>query len=81
MSISTSFHFLNANDPEFIAARDGTPEQREEWQDRYGPINNIPGRVLDAEPEVQETCDEYGGWTFELKSFPANATHLYISRG
>ena len=33
MSIQTSIEFLNDQDPEYLAAKNGTPEQREEWED------------------------------------------------
>lgn len=83
MSISTSFKLLNSNDPKFIAARDGTPEEREEYEsDNWGNIDDTPGHPLDLEEEdfVEYTEEEYGGWIIDLSKLPKNATHIKIFR-
>lgn len=83
MSIQTSIQFLNANDPEFIAAKNGTPEEIEEWEDDHGPMQDRPGKEIEcAEGEgYEETDDEYGGWIIALTDVPKDTTHIVISRG
>lgn len=83
MSISTSFKLLNSNDPKFIAARDGTPKEREEYEsDNWGSIDDTPGHVLDIEEEdfIEETEEEYGGWIIDLGKLPKNVTHIKVFR-
>jgi hypothetical protein len=82
MSIQTSIVFLNANDPEFIKARDGTPEEREEWEEFNGNIEDRPGaKIEDVDNEaVWNTEDEYGGDVIELSKIPKDATHICVYR-
>jgi hypothetical protein len=82
MSIQTSIVFLNANDPEFIKARDGTPEEREEWEEFNGDIKDRPGAEIETgrEEGVSETDDEYGGYLIELSKIPKEATHICVFR-
>lgn len=83
MSISTSFYFLNGNDPKFLAAKNGTPEEQENWTDNYGPFDIRPGADLEIEEfdVVEETEEEYGGWLIPVDKIPKNCTHILISRG
>lgn len=83
MSVSTYFKLLNANDPRFIAARDGSPEEREDYQwNNCGPIEDAPGHPLDLEESdfAEETEEEYGGWIIDLSKLPKEATHIKIER-
>jgi len=81
MSASTYIQFTNANDPAFIKARDGTPAQREEWEDFNGPIEDRQGaEVPHKESIVKETGDEYGGFIIAVKDIPKLATHIVIYR-
>jgi len=82
MGIYTSIEFRNANDPEFIKATRGTPEERDEWEDCNGLTENRPGgKVPHQEDAVVETDDEYGGWIVAVKDIPKDATHIVVSRG
>lgn len=86
MSIQTSINFYNANHPDYIAAINGTPEERKEWEEDNGPIEDRPGAMIETDrafgkPDcVQETNDEYGGWVIDLSSIPKEATHIVIYR-
>jgi hypothetical protein len=82
MGVYTNIEFRNANDPEYLAAVAGTPEQLEEWEDENGPIADRPGARLDIRASVvQETEDEYGGWIIPICAIPTDATHIVIHRG
>lgn len=84
MSIQLSVAILDGNDPEFLDATTGTPQQLEEWEDEHGSINDRPGAHIascyncDA---VTETNDEYGGLLIDLSKLPEGATHIvaYLS--
>lgn len=83
MSVSTSILFLNSKDSGYIAAKTGTPEERYEWEQNYGPISDRPGKDLEVydHQSVTETDDEYGGWVIDLSKIPKNATHIVVYRG
>mgnify|MGYP001590178205 CR=1 FL=1 len=87
MGVYTNIEFRNANDPDFINARDGTAEERQYWEDDNGPMNDRPGALLDTtmQPDtaeaITETNDEYGGWIIELAKIPPNTTHIVVHRG
>lgn len=83
MGVYTNIEFRNANDPEFIKAKNGTPEEREEWEDENGPIADRPGAIVDPQDGegYTETNDEYGGWIIAVADIPKNATHIVIHRG
>jgi len=84
MGVYTNIEFRNANDPEFIAAKNGTDEEREEWEDENGIIADRPGGhcdAIDGEQCIEETEDEYGGWIIDLSKIPKDATHIVIHRG
>jgi len=82
MSVQTSIEFLNANDPSFVTARDGTQEQRDEWEDDNGLIDEIPGARVECKSGEGyiETNEEYGGWIIPLDKIPAGTTHIHIYR-
>lgn len=81
MGVYTHIEFRNANDPEFIAAKNGTEEEREEWQDLEGDFESRPGAEIKCREAVEETEDEYGGWIIDLSKIPKDATHIVIHRG
>jgi hypothetical protein len=82
MGVYTHIAFLNANDPEFVKATNGTPKQREEWEDENYPIEDRPGAKIDGvEDVITETNDEYGGWLIDVKYIPKEATHIIVYRG
>jgi hypothetical protein len=86
MSVSTDIMFLNANDADFVKAKNGTPKQREEWEDFNGPISDRPGAQIPLSTReeariIKETNDEYGGWLIAVKDIPKDATHICIHRG
>jgi hypothetical protein len=81
MSVYTTIEFRNANDPEFLKAKNGTPEELEEWEECNGDIESRPGAELDCEDIVIETDDEYGGWIIPIADIPKEATHIVIHRG
>lgn len=86
MSTSTYFKLLNANDPKFLTARDGTPEEKKNWEEDFGPFDTNPGAPLypyDVYKEgdfIEETDEEYGGWLIDLSKLPKEATHIKIER-
>jgi hypothetical protein len=82
MSIQTNIKFLNANDPEFIAAKNGTPEEREEWEDINGSIEDRPGADLGDfdNGSIEHTEDEYGGYVIDISKIPSDATHIVVFR-
>ncbi len=82
MSIQTSIKFLNANDPKFVAAKNGTPEQIEEWEAENGSIEDRPGADLGDfnNDSIEETNDEYGGYLIDISKIPSEATHIVIYR-
>jgi len=81
MSIQTNIQFTNANDPAFIKAKNGTAEEREQWEDFNGPIEDRQGaEVPHKESIIKETGDEYGGFIIALKDIPKSATHIVIFR-
>lgn len=81
MSIQTTFHFRNENDPDYLKAKNGTEEEREAWEDENGCVVDRPGaRIDDFLVDSWETEDEYGGLVINLRSVPKNATHLVITR-
>lgn len=63
MSVSTSFEFRNVNDPKYLAAKNGTPEEQEEWTDWNGSFEDRPGARIECEEDdiIEPTDDEYGG--------------------
>lgn len=83
MGVYTNIDFYNSNDPEFIKARDGTPEQREKWEDENGSIEYRPGaRIRCEEGEGYiETDEEYGGWIIPVDKIPKGTTHIVVHRG
>ena len=83
MGVYTSIEFLNANDPAFVAACDGTVEQLQEWEDFNGPIEENPGARVKCKPGegYTETGEEYGGWIIPLDKIPAGTTHIHVYRG
>lgn len=83
MGVYTNIEFRNANDPEFLAAKNGTPEEQEEWQDNEGSFEDRPGAQIDCDEDaiIQETEDEYGGWVIAVADIPKDATHIVIHRG
>lgn len=81
MSYSNQILFLNANDPEFLAAKNGTPEEIEAWEDDNGKIEDRPGAwVRDQNGAVEETEDEHGGHVLDLSKLPENVTHIVAYR-
>ena len=81
MSVYTEIKFLNGNDPEFLAAKNGTPEQQAQWLEDNGPFEDRPGSfVQNTDDLVTETEDEYGGWLIAVKDIPKEATHILIYR-
>jgi hypothetical protein len=82
MSIHTSIKFLDGNDKYFLKVKNGTSEQKEEWEWDYGSIENNPGVVIDTDDLdiVEETDEEYGGWLIPIDKIPKNATHIKIER-
>ena len=83
MGVYTSIEFLNAKDQAFMAARNGTKEQQEDWIDDNGPFDERPGAVLECNPGegYTETDEEYGGWIIPLDKIPAGTTHIHVYRG
>lgn len=80
MSTSTYIRFLNANDPDFIKAKQ-TPEGIAEWESNYGSIEFRPGAEIEHGEEIVEEIDEeYGGWLIPVKAIPKDATHVLIFR-
>lgn len=81
MGVYTYITFVNANAPDFIAAKNGTDEQREEWEDENGNIEDRPGAPVPHDEEIiNETEDEYGGWLIRVEDIPKDATHIVIYR-
>lgn len=81
MGVYTQIEFLNENDPEYQKAINGTPEDREAWEDCFGYIEDRPGAVIEgADGIVTETDDEYGGWIIKMSDIPKDATHIVIYR-
>lgn len=82
MSIHTNINFLNANDPKFLEAKNGTSKQLLEWEEEWGSIQDRPGAVIEVDEDdyVDATDDEYGGWLIDLSKLPKNTTHIVISR-
>ena len=80
MSTTTYIKLLNSNDPKFMTARDGSPEDKESWEDYYGPIENMPGAEIECDNFYEETDEEYGGWIIDLSKIPKEATHIKINR-
>jgi hypothetical protein len=81
MSVDTYFEFRDANDPEFLKAKNGTPEELEEWEDEFGDIESRPGAEVYCKNIVIETDDEYGGWIIPIADIPKDVTHIVIHRG
>jgi len=82
MGVYTNIEFRNANDPQFIAAKNGPDHKREEWEDEHGPIADRPGAPLVGDEECySETEDEYGGWIIPVATLPKDCTHIVIHRG
>mgnify|MGYP003680217292 CR=1 FL=1 len=83
MGTYTSIEFRNANDPEFIKAKSGTPEEIEEWEDDNGLISYRPGKGIEVKEEdvVEYTDEEYGGWIIPVDKLPEGTTHIVVSRG
>lgn len=82
MGVYTHFQFLDESDPEYLAAKEGSPEEQEEWEDEYGPLDLRPGKPVDGEEScIEETEDEYGGWLIDLSKVPQKATHLLVYQG
>jgi len=83
MGVYTSIEFLNANDSAFVAARDGTPEQRQKWEEDEGPFDQVPGARVKCKPGegYTETDEEYGGWIIPLDKIPEGTTHIHVYRG
>lgn len=83
MGVYTNIRFLNENDPEFIKAKNGTDEERQEWEDdNGGSIEDIPGAIMwDTEVPKRDTEDEYGGFVVRVSDIPKDATHIYVWRG
>lgn len=81
MGVYTNIGLLNANDPEFLAAKNGTPEQLEEWEGDNGTIQDRPGAIMSGHDFYEETEDEYGGWLIKIADLPKEATHIIIHRG
>ena len=82
MSIQTNIEFRNANDPEFLAAKNGTPDQLDEWEEFNGLIEDRPGAEVENFDNdcIKHTSDEYGGWIIDISKIPSTATHIVISR-
>lgn len=80
MSVKTQIQLLNANDPEYLAALNGTEEEKEDWESSNADLDWYPGKVLDIEDFYEETEEEYGGWIIDLSKLPKEATHIKISR-
>lgn len=88
MGIYTNIDFFNASDSKFVAAKNGTQEEREKWEDDNGKIANRPGARIEAgsldfdtHECIEETDDEYGGWIIDLSKLPPNTTHIVVHRG
>lgn len=82
MGVYTNIDFFNGNDPKFLAARNGSPIDREEWEEAHGSIEDRPGaEIEDVGDIIIETDDEYGGWIIPVKDIPKNATHIVVHRG
>lgn len=81
MSVRTNIRFLNGNHPDFIAAINGTAEEKEEFESSWGDIEDNPGMTIeDTDDLVVETEEEYGGWIIAVKDIPKDATHIKINR-
>jgi hypothetical protein len=79
--ICTSFTFLNQNDPEYLAALNGSPQEKQDWEDEYGEFHLRPGKRVDGKQScIEETEEEYGGWLIDLSKVPEKATHLLVYR-
>ena len=83
MSTSTYIESLNANDPKFVRATTGTPEELQKWEDENGPISERPGADVEPGPGegYTETEEEYGGWLIAIKDLPRGTTHIHVTRG
>lgn len=81
MGVYTHFQFLDQTDAGYLAAKNGSPQEREEWEYEYGPLDLRPGKpVKNSEYCIQETEEEYGGWLIDLSKIPKKATHLLVYR-
>lgn len=81
MSYYNHVVFLNANDPAFLAAKNGTPEEIEAWEDdNLGDISYRPGADVECREAVEDTNDEYGGHIIDLSKVPENVTHIVVYR-
>ena len=82
MGVYTHIDLLNANDPEFVKAKNGTAEEQEAWQDNNGTFEDRPGAPYGYVDGgfYTETDDEYGGWLIKVSDIPKDATHIIIHR-
>ena len=81
MSVYTHFKYLDQSDPEYLAAKEGSAQEQEEWEDEYGDLNLRPGKPVRADEIcIEETEEEYGGWLINLSKVPKKATHLLVYR-
>lgn len=81
MSVYTYFKYLDQKDPDYLAAKNGSPQEQEEWEDEYGPFRLRPGKPVDGDEVcIEETEEEYGGWLVDLSKIPEKATHLLVYR-
>ena len=80
MSTQTSIYFLNANHPDFVAAKEADDKESE---DNYGTFENNPGYCMDCDHGrfYKKTDEEYGGWIVDLSNLPPGTTHIKIERG
>lgn len=79
--ICTNFTFLNQNDPEYLAALNGTPQEQLDWEDEYGKFHLRPGKsVRGTQSCIEDIEEEFGGWLIDLSKVPENATHLLVYR-
>jgi hypothetical protein len=82
MSIQINIKFLNACNPKFMKALNGSSQEQEEWQEDNGTFTDRPGAVIecDGDDGVYKTDDEYGGYVIELACIPEGTTHIAIYR-
>ena len=81
--IHTAFYFLNSQNPDFLAAKNGTEKEKEHYQDNNGTFENNPGTMIDCASKgfVKETDEEYGGWIIDVRNLPPGTTHIKVERG
>lgn len=81
MGVYTHFKFLDQKDPDYLAAKNGSPQEQNDWQDDYGEFDLRPGKPVDGDQVcIEETNEEYGGWLVDLSKIPEKATHLLVYR-